>query len=224
MRVARGNLHTKSTTKINLKALGFKMTFTEFCEEYLDAHVALMTDGEISEARKGYALRLKEIEKESKQAAAAAAKSAKALAKAKEARKLAKFYGGKALTGSAAQKKWAEEIRQKVLESDALTDDEKMQIVSFSGTYQSAKFWINNKDKNAASFKPELLKHAMIEVNAMYEKHYNTLCRTCAVSEKNLARRELYSAIKALPLEVYFEIPNCEFYDINGILIKNLKF
>lgn len=60
-------------------------------------------------------------------------------------RKAAKFYCGKALTGSKAQKEWGEKIRFEFIQSDHLNDDEKAEVVGLGGWVGSAKFWIENR-------------------------------------------------------------------------------
>ena len=114
------------------------IAFQDYCEEYLDLDIALMSEEQLKNARSGYADLVSDSKTPTKNS-----KHSKALAKAKESRKLAKFYGGKALTGSAKQKKWAEDIRQTVLESSALSDEQKTKLVKLAGMPNTAKFWIN---------------------------------------------------------------------------------
>jgi len=73
-------------------------------------------------------------------------KEERALTLAAGSRKLAKFYGGKALKGSAAQKKWAEKIRETILRSDELSDEEKIKLLQTGGFTQHSKFWIENRE------------------------------------------------------------------------------
>lgn len=198
------------------------ISFEDYCEDYLDLHIALMSDEQLKSAKKGYA----ELVRESKpdKTPAQIAKHEKALAKAKEARKLAKFYGGKAVTGSAAQKKWAEEIRQKVLESSALSDEQKVKLVTLGGAANTAKFWINNRDKSAFAFNPETILAEDRKLGELYNKHYDTLARSGPVHEKELARKEIYEALSSGTIAVEFDFPNCDFYDVYGELRKGLKF
>lgn len=195
------------------------ISFEDYCEDYLDLHIALMSEDQLKSARAGYA----DLVRDSK-TPAEIAKHEKALAKAKESRKLAKFYGGKALTGSATQKKWAEEIRQKVLESSALSDEQKTKLVTLGGAANTAKFWINNKDKSPAAFDAATILAEDRKLRDLYNKHYDTLVRSGPVYEKELARKEIYEALLALSINVTFEFPNCNFYDVYGNLQKGLKF
>lgn len=63
-----------------------------------------------------------------------------------ENRSIAKKFGGKALMGSAAQKKWAEKLRADVLTK--LSSDES-ELVLTCTLLNSAKFWIENRQKTA---------------------------------------------------------------------------
>lgn len=196
------------------------ISFEEYCEDFIDQHIGLMSDEQLKDAKAGYADFVRTREK----TPAEKAKHEKALKKAKESRKLAKFYGGKALTGTAKQKKWAEEIRQNVLESADLSDEQKTTLVTLGGYTSTAKFWINNKDKKASAFKPEIIIAENTMLNELYEKHYNTLIRSNYVSELERARKEIYEALCSLTLAVTFEFPRCDFYDAFGNLNKGMKF
>lgn len=77
------------------------------------------------------------------------------LEKAKTARKLAKFYGGSALTGTAKQKSWGESIREKIVKESPLSDEDKGKLVTIGGFTQSASFWIENRDVDVKFFKAE---------------------------------------------------------------------
>jgi hypothetical protein len=146
------------------------------------------------------------------------------LDKAKASRKLAKFYGGKALTGSAKQKSWAESVRNTVLESNALTDEQKESLVTLGGPLNTAKFWIVNKSQNPSAFNTETILKEDCMLGELYNKHYNTLVRSESVHDKELAKKEIYQALSSLTINVTFEFPNCEFFDVFGELKKGLKF
>lgn len=193
--------------------------FEDYCEDYLDLHIALMSEDQLKSARAGYAALIRNSKTQSE-----IAKHEKALAKAKESRKLAKLYGGKALTGSAAQKKWAEEIRQKVLESSSLSDEQKAKLVTLGGAVNTAKFWINNKDKSPSAFDAAKILAEDRKLGELYNKHYDTLARSGQVHTKELAKKEIYEALMTLTINVTFEFPNCDFYDACGNLKKGLKF
>lgn len=194
------------------------LSFEDYCEDHLNLHIALMNEEEIKSARKSYS-EFTRYEKTSSEIK----KHNKALEKAKESRKLAKFYGGKALTGSAAQKKWGEEIRQTILLSSELSDDNKTKLCALS-VAQSAKFWIDNRDKKANLFDVDVMVEEHRKLCLLYNKHNNTLVRTASAQEKELARKEIYEALSNLTIFFRFDFPNCNFYDHYGNLFKGLKF
>lgn len=66
--------------------------------------------------------------------------------KALNAREVAKQFGGKALTGTPKQKEWAEKIRALVLNS---VTQEQAEILCFCTKFNTAKFWIENRDTKA---------------------------------------------------------------------------
>jgi hypothetical protein len=198
------------------------ISFEDYCEDFLDLHIALMNDEQLKSAKYGYAELVRK--NTPTKTPAQIAKHEKALAKAKESRKLAKFYGGKALTGSAAQKKWAEDIRYNVLESSALTDEQKSQLVTLGGAANTAKFWINNKDKSASAFNPQTILEEVRKLGELYNKHYDTLVRSGSVHTKELARKAIYETLCSLTVAVTFEFPNCDFYDVYGNLKSGMKF
>lgn len=166
------------------------ISFEEYCEDYLDIHIGLMNEDQLNSARAGYA----DLVRNSK-TPAQIAKHEKALAKAKESRKLAKFYGGKALTGSAAQKKWAEQIRQTLLESCALTYSEKQELVTCGGFTDTAKFWIENRNVKAEKMTARNIVAQYSGLRELEDKHLDTLARTGTVASKNAARKEIQDYI-----------------------------
>jgi hypothetical protein len=198
------------------------ISFEDYCEDYLDLHIALMSSEQLKDAQEGYAKLLSNAT--SNKTKSQIAKHEKALAKAKESRKLAKFYGGKALTGTSAQKKWAEEIREKILESQALSDEQKTQLVKLRGVTQTAKFWINNKDKNPGAFNTEIMLAEDKKLCELYNKHYDALVRSGPLYDRERAKKEIYEALSSLTIALTFEFPNCNFYDHFGNLRKDLKF
>lgn len=164
------------------------LSFEDYCEEFFDMDVALMNEQQLSESKKSYAEFLKK-------AKASDEKHQKALAKAKESRKLAKFYGGKALAGTAAQKKWAEDIRQQFLESNELTDEQKKELVACGGFTNSAKFWIENRSVAASKMTARNIVAQYRGLKELEEKHHDTLARTGTVASKNAARKEIQNYI-----------------------------
>lgn len=63
--------------------------------------------------------------------------------KAQAARGTAKFFGGKALKGTAKQKEWAEKIRAEKLAS--MTEDQAEMVCDPVGLLTNSKFWIENR-------------------------------------------------------------------------------
>jgi len=68
--------------------------------------------------------------------------------RAQTARDKAKFFGGKALTGSAKQKEWAEKIRAEKL--FAMTQDQAEMACAHNGLGRSANFWIQNRERSGS--------------------------------------------------------------------------
>lgn len=56
-----------------------------------------------------------------------------------------KFFGGSALKGTAAQKKWAETIREQKLTEMSM--DDAIIVCDPQGLLTHSKFWIENRDK-----------------------------------------------------------------------------
>jgi len=69
-------------------------------------------------------------------------------AKATDARSFAKAFGGKALTGTAKQKEWAETIRAEKLA--AMDHDAAAMACDANGLGRGAKFWIDNRAATSA--------------------------------------------------------------------------
>ena len=66
--------------------------------------------------------------------------------KAKAARDIAKFFGGRALTGSAKQKEWAEKIRAEKL--DGMSEEQAAMACDPNGLLKTSKFWIDNRNQS----------------------------------------------------------------------------
>ena len=120
-------------------------------------------------------------------------------------RKIAKFYGAAALTGSQKQKKWAESIRADVLVAEGLTDTEKTKLLDCAWFMMSASFWIDNRDIKPALFLAETIVADYRAVAALIEKHHETLTLTGPVSDKDAARSEINAAIKACTFTIKHE-------------------
>lgn len=71
----------------------------------------------------------------------------KANEKTKNARDIAKSFGGKALKGTSKQKVWAEEIRANVLKS---VNEVQAEILCYLTIFETAKFWIENRNMPAS--------------------------------------------------------------------------
>lgn len=71
-------------------------------------------------------------------------------AKSENCRKTAKFFGGKALTGSAKQKEWAEEIRAEKIQG--MREEDAILCCNPNGVLRTASAWINNREKSSGEF------------------------------------------------------------------------
>ena len=124
-------------------------------------------------------------------------------AKAQDARNIAKAFGGKALKGTAKQKEWAEKIRAEKLAKMQFED--AVDIVTVGGFLDSAKFWIENRDKN---FTLPVVLEEFKKLKDLRAKHYDVLARTGSVADKNAARAEIINTIKLLKVKVVHPFPN----------------
>lgn len=68
--------------------------------------------------------------------------------KAQDARAVAKLFGGRALTGTARQKEWAEKIRAEKLAK--MSQDQAEMACDPNGLLTEAKFWIENRSASGA--------------------------------------------------------------------------
>ncbi|WP_057382322.1 hypothetical protein [Pseudomonas aeruginosa] len=64
-----------------------------------------------------------------------------------DARAVAKAFGGRALTGTARQKEWAEKIRAEKVQQ--MNQDQAEMACDPSGLLTAAKFWIENRNASA---------------------------------------------------------------------------
>ncbi|MFA7175043.1 MAG: hypothetical protein WC340_16845 [Kiritimatiellia bacterium] len=83
---------------------------------------------------------------------------------AMRARNIAKFFGGKALKGSKKQKEWGEKIRAEKL---AEMDEALAEVVVTDTVAETAKFWIENREKDPEQFREKFSRHAELR-EAMY--------------------------------------------------------
>jgi hypothetical protein len=80
-----------------------------------------------------------------------------------EARQFAKKSGGKALTGTAKQKKWAEQIRATILNQ---VDQECAKVLCSSDYFKHSKFWIENRHRTADDFSRFIAR--ALDITAQY--------------------------------------------------------
>ncbi|RLM24766.1 hypothetical protein BIY29_08605 [Brenneria alni] len=64
-----------------------------------------------------------------------------------DARNVAKFFGGRALSGTAKQVKWAEVIRAEKIQQ--LTESQALICCDPNGLMKNAGFWIDNRERSA---------------------------------------------------------------------------
>lgn len=76
---------------------------------------------------------------------------------------VAKFFGGKALTGTAQQKIWAEQIRANMLQH--MTEAQALIACEPAGLYTKATFWIRNR-----SVSPQILGEMMEAQKALLSR------------------------------------------------------
>lgn len=134
-------------------------------------------------------------------------------------RAVAKFYGGKALTGSSKQKEWAESIRAKWLELDNISDEQKAEFLALQGATGTAKFWINNKGALSKVNKSTLIK-CDEELRALIEQHNELRYENSSTGELDQSRVKIYKALKEMPLSIgYVYQYDFEYFDVFGNLL-----
>lgn len=137
------------------------MDLYEYCDDMLDLDYDLMSDEQKMNACKSYAEYL-EIERKYSNS-----QNFVATEEIKEQRKFAKKFGGKALTGTAKQKKWAEQIRYEKLQK-MLTVDEKIVCIAVTQKeFLASKFWIENRNKS---------EHEICEFIKRHNELYKNIC------------------------------------------------
>lgn len=113
--------------------------------------------------------------------------------KAKSARAVASMFGGTALTGTAKQKNWAEEIRAKMLA--AMTEDQAILVCKHDSLFTTAKFWIENRTKDGrqiGEFAAKLADIRAEHVTARTENNAEKIEATAA--EYNQLTKEWFGA------------------------------
>ena len=122
-------------------------------------------------------------------------------------RDIAKGFGGKALTGTAKQKEWAEKIRAEKLVK--LPEDDARKIASGGGFLDTSKFWIDNRDKTFNWLDVIAARDALVAVK---EKHYRTLVSS-TTAEMNAAKDEVKVTIKNAAVMIRTTFPNFDPYE-----------
>jgi len=112
--------------------------FESYLEEIRGLSIALMSDAEIARARADYEVWASKARRTTRPLSDAAT----------SARATAKHFGGRALTGTASQKEWAEKIRAQKIVAMPLAAAEL--ACDPNGLGRAAKFWIENRDRTAA--------------------------------------------------------------------------
>lgn len=112
------------------------MSFNDYVSDILGLHQSLMSREEIEAARRDY---------DSLQPVKSAPRPLSQ--KAREARHSAKFFGGKALLGSAKQKEWGEKIRSEKL--GGMSEDQAVFACAPDGLGKHSKFWIENRERSS---------------------------------------------------------------------------
>jgi hypothetical protein len=138
----------------------------------------------------------------------------------KSNRKIAKFYGGKALTGTAKQKEWAEKLRADVLRSDKLSDEQKAEFIATDSFLNTTKFWINNKGLSADYFTKENLVREYNALSELADKHYDVLVRSGSTGPKDRARAEIIKQLTENKFQLEVHFPNFDPYDCFGVFKK----
>lgn len=83
-------------------------------------------------------------------------------AKAQDARAIAKAFGGKALTGTAKQKEWAEKIRAEKL--TAMSVEQAELVADPTNILQNSKFWIEHRTESAQDIADfEITRRALLK-------------------------------------------------------------
>jgi len=106
------------------------------------------------------------------------------------ASKTAKFFGGVALSGTAKQKKWAEDIRESVITS-SLDQEYIDQLLTVGGIFNTSKFWIDNRNVSHEKFIPSDICAELNGLKELEEKHWEFLVRTNPTGEKEKRRNEI---------------------------------
>lgn len=105
----------------------------------------------------------------------------------------------KALSGSAKQKKWANYIRDKVINSGKLNKEQINDLLQVGGFVDSSKFWIENREVNPSEFTAENIVREWNGLKKLDRKHVDFLVRTNPTYEKEKRRDEIREYLKRTP-------------------------
>lgn len=122
----------------------------------------------------------------------------------KKFREVAKFYGAKALTGSAKQKEWAERIRFDILTSDCLSDEQKADLLYLEGVVNTSRFWISNRKLKASEFIASDLIYEYKETYALISSNKDNLYSKYT-GEINKAKIAIYNKLKSNKFSIRYE-------------------
>jgi len=126
--------------------------------------------------------------------------------KLKEFRKIAKFFGGKSLTGTARQKSWAEEVRSDFLKSDCVSDESKTEFIGLGGKVNGSKFWIENRLLSPTLFVAELYQSEIDGLEEIECQHWDFLVATNPTGEKNRRRDMIRDYIESCTFKFSSEL------------------
>ena len=116
---------------------------------------------------------------------------------------IAKFYGAEALTGNKRWRCFGEEVRAKVLSSNLLTDDEKIEFLKSGSFLEKAEFWVNNNKVEISYFTRENLAREYILLSSLIEKHWDKCVRGRLTSDFDTAREEIEQALSSNKFDLY---------------------
>lgn len=161
------------------------MSYADFVSDVLGLQEALLTEAQRAEARAAFAAWDKQTD---------ARKNWKAGKKVLADRAVAGLFGGKALTGSAKQKVWAEKIRAGKLhgekvgfgcyaQKDEMTDAQAVLACDPNGLGKSAHFWIANRARRPS------------EIGAFFEQQKRLLADALAL--RDAGKTEEFKAASA---------------------------
>lgn len=125
----------------------------------------------------------------------------------KKNQSIAKFYGAEALTGNKRWRCFGEEARAKVLSSNLLTDNEKIEFLKSGSFLEKAEFWVNNNKVEISYFTRENLAREYTLLSSLIEKHWGKCVRGRLTSDSDTAREEIEQALSSnkFDLHPYFD-------------------